>query len=372
MPSMTKEIKNRIILHVDMDSFFASVEIRDNPSLKGLSVIIGADPMKGSGRGVVSTCSYEARRYGIHSAMPVQTAYRLCPDAIFLPVNMLLYKKVSKNVMDILRHYSDKFEQVSIDEGYLDLSFLKDFAAAEAVAKEIKKKILLSEKITCSIGIGHSKVIAKIASDYKKPDGLTVVYPNDAASFLNPMPVGKIPGAGKKTQEILKNAGIRTVEELLSYDIQKLISLLGRHAAGLKMLASGNDNSPVEDRDEQKSSGREITFPDDTKDSLLIESTAEEICSDIIKTISSKKIRFKSVTLKIRYAGFITHTRSRTLARHTDDLKILKSTALSLISENIDRNKPVRLIGISVSAFESQNTTQMQICDFESSSFYKT
>ncbi|MDD4126256.1 MAG: DNA polymerase IV [Methanomicrobium sp.] len=369
---MTADIPDRIILHVDMDSFFASVEVRENPTLNGLPVIIGADPKDGIGRGVVSTCSYEARKFGVHSAMPVQTAYRLCPEGIFLPVNMPLYRNVSKNVMDILREYSDKFEQVSIDEGYLDLTHLNSFEAAEQVAKEIKADIFDKEKITCSIGLAPSKVVSKIASDFKKPDGLTIVLQDKVSSFLNPMPIGKIPGIGKKTQKILFDAGVATVKDLINFDIQRLISLLGRHAADLKLLASGTDNRCVEERDEQKSTGREITFQNDTKDRQLISDTVSEICNNITGVISSKKRRFKTITLKIRYEGFITHTRSLTLPRHTFDGAILNETALTLLYENLEEAKPVRLIGVSVSGFDSQTSIQMQICDFESGNFYKT
>ena len=228
-----------------MDSFFASVEVRENSKLKGLPVIIGADPKKGTGRGVVSTCSYEARKFGVHSAMPVSTAYRLCPEGIFMPVNMPLYRKTSESIMNILRQYSDRFEQVSVDEGYLDLSYLKDYSLAEKTAEEIKNKIAEAEKLTCSAGIGPSKVVAKIASDFKKPDGLTVIYPENVSSFLNPMPIGKIPGIGKKTQKILFDARITTVRSLLNFDTQRLISIIGRHAPDLKLLASGVDNRCV-------------------------------------------------------------------------------------------------------------------------------
>lgn len=369
---MTKELPQRIILHVDMDSFFASVEIRERPDLKGKPVIIGADPKGGNGRGVVSTCSYEARRFGVHSAMPVSIAYRKCPDGIFLPVNMPLYKKTSKNIMDILREYSEKFEQVSVDEGYLDLTHIGSFEEAEKIAEEIKTRVLLSEDITCSVGIGPSKVVSKIASDYQKPNGLTIVRPEEVSSFLNPMPIGKIPGIGKKTQEILSNAHIKTVTDLVDYDIQKLISLVGRHAADMKLLASGIDNRPVLKREEQKSTGRETTFQTDTKDEIRILDTALNICDEIFQIISSKKLRFRTVTVKIRYSGFITHTRSKSLPRHTTDLQTLKDTASSLISENLDTKLPVRLIGVSVSAFDSQETVQMQIYDFENSGFYKT
>ncbi|MBN2733641.1 MAG: DNA polymerase IV [Methanomicrobiaceae archaeon] len=361
---MTLDIKQRIILHIDMDSFFASVEVREDEMLRNLPVIIGADPKGGIGRGVVSTCSYEARKYGIHSAMPVQIAYRLCPGAVFLPVNMPLYKEVSKSVMNIIKKYSDKFEQVSIDEGYLDLTHLSSFEAAEQVAKEIKKDIFDSEKITCSIGLAPSKVVSKIASDFKKPDGLTVVRPGNISSFLNPMPVGKIPGVGKRTQDILKTAGIITVKDLLEYDIQGLISLIGRHAADLKIYASGTDKREVLQRGFQKSIGRERTYQTDTRDREAIIATVEKICDEIKEKIASKKIHFKTITVKIRYAGFITHTKSVTLRHYTEDTEKLFSLAIKLINEYPEDKTPVRLVGVSVSNFESSKTIQKKIFDF--------
>lgn len=349
-----------------MDSFFASVEVREDSKLKGLPVIIGADPKKGTGRGVVSTCSYEARKFGVHSAMPVSTAYRLCPKGIFMPVNMPLYKKTSESIMDILREYSDKFEQVSVDEGYLDLSHLKDYSLAEKAAEEIRERIAKTEKLTCSVGIGTSKIVAKIASDFKKPDGLTVIHPEDVSSFLNPMQIGKIPGIGKKTQRILSDAGITTVKDLLNFDTQRLMSIIGRHAPDLKLLASGVDNRSVEEREEQKSTGRETTFQNDTDDRQFISDTVCRICTDIAGTISEKKIRFKTVTIKIRYSGFITHTRSKTLQRHTFDCEILKETALKLLSENLDEAKHIRLIGVFVSGFDSSKSIQTVLPDFQS------
>ncbi|MBP2133879.1 DNA polymerase IV (DinB-like DNA polymerase) [Methanomicrobium sp. W14] len=361
---MTETAEDRIILHIDMDCFYASVEVRENQKLRGLPVIIGADPKGGDGRGVVSTCSYEARDYGVHSAMPISTAYRMCPKGIFLPVNFSLYKKVSESVMEILRKYSDKFEQVSIDEAYLDLSCKGSFSDAEKTAKEIKERIFQKERITCSAGIGPSKVVAKIASDFQKPDGVTVVRPEEVTSFLNPMPIGKIPGIGKKTSKILSGAGISTVRDLLDYDIQKLISLLGRHAADLKEIASGNDTRDVRKRESRKSIGKEKTYSSDTKDKDLILKTAEQICSEVKKAVSSRKIRFRTVTVKIRYAGFITNTRSKTLVRHTFDSSVIDENAKELISKYLDTTKPVRLIGVSVSGFDSPKSIQTTMSEY--------
>ena len=204
MPASNSRINNsnrRITFHVDMDSFFASVEIREKPELKGLPVIVGARPKEGKGRGVVSTCSYEARKYGIRSAMPISQAYRLCPRAVFLPVNMRLYSEVSARVMRLLRKFSEKFQQVSVDEAYLVPGpEICNFEEAAVYGLKIKDEVQKQEGVTCSVGIGPNKLIAKIASGFQKPDGLTVVRPEDVKEFLFPMPVSKIPGIGDKNK----------------------------------------------------------------------------------------------------------------------------------------------------------------------------
>ncbi len=356
--------QSRIILHIDMDSFFASVEMRENFELRGKPVIIGADPRNGSGRGVVSTCSYEARKYGVHSAMPVSKAYMLCPQGIFLPVNMPLYREVSHNVMEILREYSDKFEQVSIDEAYLDVSHLGSFAAAEILAEEIQRRIKSHERLTCSVGVGKSKVVAKIASDFRKPAGITIVPAEKSEEFLRPLPIGKVPGIGKKSQKVLTDAGIVTVGDLLDFDVQKLISILGRHAADLKEFAAGNDSREVEERDGQKSVGRERTYQEDTKDMTKILETVGFICTEVHRVISSNALLFRTVTVKIRYTGFITKTRSVTLPRSTNDVDLMYETAVALINANLDREKAVRLIGVYVSNFDSLKGRQTKIPDW--------
>ena len=227
----------RIILHTDMDSFFASVEIREKPELKGQPVVVGSDPKGGTGRGVVSTCSYEARKYGIHSAMPISKAYKRCPDCVFLPVNMKLYKNVSENVMNILRGFAEKFEQVSIDEAYLVPINIRNFEDAVLCAHNIKDEVESQEGITCSVGIGPNKLIAKIASGFQKPDGLTLVKPEDVKDFLFPLPVSKIPGIGEKTTEALKLMGITKVEELANCDTQRLTEKFGKMGLWMKQVA---------------------------------------------------------------------------------------------------------------------------------------
>jgi DNA polymerase IV (DinB-like DNA polymerase) len=232
---------SRIILHVDMDSFFASIEAREHPEYRGRPLVVGADPKGGKGRGVVSTASYEARKFGIRSGMPISRAFALCPDAVYLPPDFPLYVRVSGEVMEILRAYSGHLHQVSIDEAFLDISPAGGYAGAGELARRIKAEIREKEGLTCSIGIGPSRIVAKIASDLRKPDGLTVVEPDQVLDFLAPLPVGRIPGIGKKTGAELARMGIRTIGELREADVQSLQSRFGRWGIHMHELANGRD-----------------------------------------------------------------------------------------------------------------------------------
>ncbi len=354
---------DRIILHVDMDSFFASVEMRENPNLTGKPVVVGADPKGGKGRGVVSTCSYEARKYGVRSGMPISRAYKLCPNAIYLPVNYPLYTKASENVMRILRGYAEKFQQVSIDEAYLDVSSIGSFENAKELALKIKKEIMEKEKLTCSIGVGSSKIMAKIASDYKKPDGLTVVEPFQVKDFLSPLPVRKIPGIGKKTEAELKVFGIETIGNLANYDIQKLLSRFGKWSIYLHNLANGIDDSDVREEECCKSISREITFEEDTDDPQILNQTMDALAEDLHEVLEEEGFIFKTLSIKIRYRGFITHTRAHTLEHSTDDINIIKDTSKSLLKEFLS-GKKIRLIGIRLSNLEKLRARQKSMEEF--------
>jgi DNA polymerase IV (DinB-like DNA polymerase) len=218
----------RVILHVDLDAFFPSVEVREHPELKGKPVVVGADPKEGKGRGVVSSASYEARKFGIRSALPISKAWKLCPDAIYLRPHFELYVKASNNIMNVLKSHADKFEQGGIDEAYLDISNqVKDFDEAGVVAKKIMEEVLEKEDLTCSVGVAPNKIIAKIASDYRKPYGMTVVKPEEVKNFLFPLEVRKIPGVGAKTELALMELKIETVKDLASTKPEKLTRLFG-------------------------------------------------------------------------------------------------------------------------------------------------
>ncbi len=263
-----------IIFHIDMDGFFSSVEVRKDSSLRGLPVVVGSDPKGGEGRGVVSTCSYEAREYGIHSAMPISKAYRLCPDAVFLPVNMRLYHQVSESIMEILRSYASGFQQVSVDEAYLDVTGLvSDYKEAEKLAMKIKDHVRVSEGITCSIGIASNKTVAKIASDYEKPDGLTVVTPDAVREFLYLLNVSKIPGVGTKSQVTLEKMGIRTIGDIGRCDVQLLVAKFGKRGIRLKQIANGTYFSEMVEFRLVKSISKEDTFEEDVSDMGFVKET---------------------------------------------------------------------------------------------------
>ena len=259
-----------------MDSFFASVEVRERQELKVLPVVVGSDPKGGSGMGVVSICSYEARKYGIHSVMPISQAYKLCPDAIFLPVNMKLYAGVSAGVIEVLKGFAEKFQQVSVDEAYLVPGpEVRDFEEAALCAIRIKDEVQRQEEITFSVGVGPNKLIAKIASGFQKPDGLTVVMPGDAREFLFPLQVSKIPGIGEKTTEALKEMGITRVEELANCNVQLLSERFGKMGLRMKQMANGLDFEEVREREGVKSISRHGTFEEDTNDPVKITGSLE-------------------------------------------------------------------------------------------------
>lgn len=356
----------QIIIHVDMDSFYASVEAREHPELAGKPVVVGADPRGGYGRGVVCTCSYEARNFGVHSAMPISHAYRLCPDAIFVPPDFSLYEEVSSRVMDIMRRYSGRFEQAGIDEAYLDFTHTGSFERARDCAVHLKEEIRSAESLTCSIGIATGRILAKIASDYKKPDGLTAIFPKEAGEFLAPLPVEKIPGIGKKTAGELHGLGISSIGDLASVDIQRLIGRYGRSIAGLQAVARGEDESGIEPRKGFRSVSREVTFDRDTSDTALLKFTLDSLAQELSSCCTGEHIIFRTISVKLRYEGFSTRTRARTFSRHTEGNRIIRDTSWDLFRDIYD-GRNVRLIGIRLSGIRSGDRKQKCIGEFLSS-----
>ena len=354
------EYSSRIILHIDMDSFYASVEMHERPELRGKAVVIGADPKKGKGRGVVATCSYEAREYGIRSAMPISQAFALCPQAIFLSPDFPLYARISSEIMTILRSFCYRFEQVSIDEAFLDLSPVGSFSAAELLAGQMKTMIRTNLGLSCSVGAAPSKLVAKIASDFNKPNGLTIVKPEKVAAFLSQMPVRKIPGIGKKSELELHELGIRSIGDLAGYDVQRLGARFGRGGTWLHNVALGIDESEVKERVEIKSVSKETTFEMDTDDPQILFLTMNTLIEEVHRNIIGEEIRFKTITVKVRYEGFETKTKAKTLLHFTDSVSILRNNAHGML-RSLCGSTRIRLIGLRVSSFEKSDATQMTL-----------
>lgn len=351
---------SRIVLHCDLDCFFAAVEIRDNPQFKSKPVIIGADPKEGKGRGVVSTCNYEARKYGLYSAMPISQAYRRCPHGIYLKPNGNKYYKVSNEVMDILEKYSDNFQRVGTDEAYLELTEItKDFDEAEKIAKEIQEEVYNKICITISIGIASTKSLAKIASDENKPNGITIVKPEKNYEFLKDMNITRIPGIGKKTKVHFYKKGIKKIGDIINTPLPIMIKLFGKHGRWIWNVANGLDNRKVKEfHEERKSISAERTFFSDTDNFNEILSKFEDINKKIHKSIVKHQITYKTITLKIRLEGFVTYTRSRTLPFHIQDEKSVLKIILELFKEFSNIKKKVRLVGIKLSNLEKNQKTR--------------
>ncbi|UCH32826.1 MAG: DNA polymerase IV [Candidatus Bathyarchaeota archaeon] len=343
-----------MILHVDMDQFYAAVEQREHPEFSGKPVIVGADPKEGRGRGVVQTCSYEAREFGIRSGMPISRAWKLCPDAIFVRPKFELYISTSNRVMAILRRKAEKFEQWGLDEAFLDVtSKVEGFEKAKQLALTIKKEILRKERLTCSIGIGSNKLVAKIASDYNKPDGITMVRDGEESRFLAPLPVRRLLWIGKKTERQLGKLGIKTIGDLAGFDTLTLREKFGSMASYYFQAARGIDESEVSGKGIAKSISREVTFEEDTSDMNQIFETLNQLCREIHEELEEKKKLFKTITIKIRYGTFRTFTHGKTLSFYSNSLQTFQKTSMKLFEPFLKKNEKVRLIGVKVSNFLS-------------------
>jgi DNA polymerase IV (DinB-like DNA polymerase) len=342
--------KKRIILHLDMDHFYTAVEERARPELHGKPVIVGADPKEGRGRGVVLTSNYEARKFGVRSGMPISRAWKIIPEAVYLQPNFELYVRVSNEIMNVLRSYSNKFEQWGIDEAFLDAtSRVKDYAEAEHLAQQIKNEIYEKQKLTCSIGIGPNKLVAKIASDYKKPDGLTIVKDQEAEAFLEPLPVRKLLWVGRKTEQKLASIGVKTIGELAHSDPTMLAETFGVAGPQFYLMAHGIDRSEVEERSQIKSISRQTTFEEDTSNLDSALNVLNELAAEVAKDSLDHGYHFRTVTIKIRYENFETHTYSKTLTTMTNRLQDLRKTASELMHIHVKPDRKIRLIGIRVS-----------------------
>jgi DNA polymerase IV (DinB-like DNA polymerase) len=352
--------RKRVIFHLDMDHFYTAVEERERPEIKGKPVVVGSDPKEGKGRGVVSTSNYEARKLDIRSGIPISRAWKLCQTAVFLPPNFPLYIKVSNQIMQIACMYADKFEQWGIDEAFLDVSSkTPTFKEAETLARQIKQEIKDKTCLTCSIGVGSNKLVAKVASDYQKPDGLTIVPEAEAEKFLAPLPVRKLLWVGRKTEAKLKELGVVTIGDLARVDPTVLSSHFGVMGLQMHLNAKGIDKSEVEGRSTVKSVSHETTFEVDTADGDAVLNALLALCTEVHKEVEAQHLLFKTVTLKIRYENFETHTRSRTLPFLTGRLRDLEKAARDLFLANLRFDRKVRLVGVRVSglvSFEKQKT----------------
>ena len=340
------------ILHVDLDAFFAAVEQRDRPELRGKPVIVGGDP---GARGVVSTASYEARRFGVHSAMPLRTAAALCPEGIFLPVDGAKYRTASRAVMEILGRYTPRVEQVSIDEAFLDVAGSEAlFGPPVAIAAAIRAAVRSEVGLTASVGVATTKLVAKIASDLRKPDGLVAVAAGDEAAFLAPLPIGRLWGVGAQTRAALAEYGVRTIGDLAAIDPRLLARRLGQHGATLVERARGVDPSPVTGEAEAKSVSHEHTFDVDTSDVDQIERTLLALAEGVASRLRAGGVRAATVVVKIRDSHFRTVTRQRTLAEPTDLAEPIWHVALELARPEI-RGRRIRLVGVGTHGLGEQS-----------------
>ena len=337
-----------------MDAFFAAVEEKRKPELAGKPVVVGGrgDPTK---RGVVSTANYEARKYGIHSAMPLRTAHKLCPDTIFLPIDYEAYSRESETFKKILRGFSSIMEDVGIDEAYLDIS--DSAGSSEEIARGIKKRIREETDLTCSIGIAPNKLLAKIASDLQKPDGLTIITERDIETRIWPLPVRKLFGVGPKTEEYLKGMGITVIGELAALSLVESIERFGRSYGTYLFEASrGIDESPLITHWEPKSTSRETTFERDVGDWQVLAKTVVEQVKELVEDIQERGYKTRTITVKVRYSDFETHTRARTLPQVTDDEDHVRKAAFDCMKRFAFKKK-VRLIGVRLSALEKLNAS---------------
>jgi len=339
----------RIIMHVDLDAFFAAVEERRRPEIRGKPVVVGADPKGGRGRGVVSTANYEARKFGIRSGMPIARAYRLCPGAVFLPVDFAEYERVSEKVMAILRSHAERFEQVSVDEAFLDLSErARDFGEAKKTAEEIQREVMEKEGVSCSIGIAANKLVAKVASGHKKPGGIFLVEPGKEKSFLAPLRPSELWGIGQKTEARLAELGIKTVGQLAQADVQMLLDEFGVLGPQFRLMAQGIDESPVGGEWEAKSIGREHTFDQDVEEPETVYSALSELASQVCRELRETSHWYKTITIKVRFSDFETHTHSKSLPRSTGECRFLEETGEELLRPFLGFKK-IRLVGLRAS-----------------------
>jgi DNA polymerase-4 len=354
----------RVICHLDMDAFFASVEQRDDPKLRGRPVIVGAPPIQ---RGVVCAASYEARKFGVHSALPSATAGRLCPKGIFVRPRMDHYREESRRIMEIVAQTGTIIEPMSIDEAYLDASAIcqaedanTSLVMALPLARQLKQRILSERRLTATIGIASNKLLAKIASDHKKPDGLTVITDKDKVTFLRPLPVRTLYGVGKVTEQVLNRVGILTVGDLQNY-AGDLRALVGSFGPRLKQFAFGEDDRPLELGDEIKSISGEETFLKDTEDRKVLRACLKEQASDISSRLKHRRLGANTVQVKVRYSDFTTLTRQISVEEPITEAADVYRLGCFLLGREKLVSRPLRLLGLGVSNLREPTCQQLAL-----------
>lgn len=349
----------RRILHCDMDCFYAAVHMRDDPALAGRPVVIGGRP---ESRGVVAAASYEARAFGIRSAMPASRACQLCREAVFLPPDFARYRRESEAIQAIFRAFTPHVQVVSIDEAYLDVSdHLEPWGSATAVARAIRERVRGERRLTVSVGVGPSKLVAKIASDFYKPDGLTVVPPPKVQAFLDPLPVRRLPGVGPATEERLVALGLETIAQLRAVSEEELVQRFGKHGRALAAYARGIDDRPLDLESRRKSLSSEETYPEDLRLLPEMHEALDRLAADVGKGLRQRALGACTVTVKVRYPDFTTVTRSQTHPAPTADEAALARSARELLARSDAGRRGVRLLGVGASNLVEGDLEQLAL-----------
>jgi len=349
-------VTQRKIIHVDMDAFFASVEQRDHPEYQGKPLIVGGKP---NSRGVVAACSYEARQFGIRSAMSCAKAFKLCPEALFVPPRFEAYREASEEIRKIFWRYGSQVEPLSLDEAYIDVSYTASFdGSATRIAQAIKEEIRQETDLIASAGVSYNKFLAKIASDMDKPDGLYVIKPEQGAAFVATLPVGKFFGVGPATEKKMFKHGIYTGKDILRWSLEDLTAVFGKSAAYYYQVARGIDNRPVRSTRTRKSLGKETTFKQDILDILDLKKQINTLADKVFERIQEQSLKPKTVTLKVKYADFKQVTRAFTQAGHFTDAEVVKGVLNQLLTQTDAGKKAVRLVGVTASGFSQSSDTE--------------
>jgi DNA polymerase IV (archaeal DinB-like DNA polymerase) len=363
-------LQARIVMLVDLDYFYAQCEEMRNPSIKNKPVVVCVYSGRTEDSGAVSTANYVARKYGVKSGIPISLAKKKLKDidAVFLPVDKEFYKEISDKIMEILRSYADRFEQVGIDEAYLDVTkrTTENYHEAKELAETIKHEVLAQQKLTCSIGVGPNKLVAKIAADIQKPDGLTVVRPHELIGFLSPLPVRRLVGVGKKTEKKLETLDVRTVGQLAKFDVQRLIEVFGKKLGTYFHNASaGIDDEPVQERSEPESLSRISTLKENTRDLDAILDEAYRLCGEVYAKLLQRGLTYKSVSIYVVAGDLSVHSRSKTFENPISDLKTLKTAVKELFKKFLgESDVEARRVGVKVSSLTKTEKLQKQLTSF--------